>query len=151
MSRESKAELTDRLRREGRFDEFKKRREKLKAEGIPANEAWYQAAAEFPPPNGHASSGATSKHDLIPWSKGRRTVNEAEDDFDWLLRALSVDVPPRAGARRPRLYRLLQLMRQDRQLLGEFYRLILKRIADGKCRKEVPERPFLTVKELFSR
>jgi hypothetical protein len=30
--RESKAELTDRLRREGRWDEFKKRREELKAQ-----------------------------------------------------------------------------------------------------------------------
>jgi len=46
--RESKAELTDRLRREGRWDAFKKRREELKAQGVPAKEAWFQAAVEFP-------------------------------------------------------------------------------------------------------
>src|SRR3989304_6065914 len=47
--RESKAELTDRLRGEGRFEAFKKRREELKAKGTPAKQAWYEAAAEFPP------------------------------------------------------------------------------------------------------
>ena len=47
--RESKAELTDRLRREGRFEAFKKRREELKANGTPAKQAWFEAAAELPP------------------------------------------------------------------------------------------------------
>ena len=46
--RESKAELTDRLRREGRWEAFKKRREELKAGGTSANQAWFEAAAEFP-------------------------------------------------------------------------------------------------------
>jgi hypothetical protein len=47
--RGSKAELTDRLRREGRWDAFKQRREQLKAEGAAAGEAWTEAAAKFPP------------------------------------------------------------------------------------------------------
>jgi len=47
--RESKAELTDRLRREGRWDAFKQRREELKANGTPPKQAWFEAAAEFPP------------------------------------------------------------------------------------------------------
>jgi len=47
--RESKAELTDRLRREGRWDAFVRRREVLKTEGVEAGEAWTMAAAEFPP------------------------------------------------------------------------------------------------------
>jgi len=46
---ESKAELTDRLRREGRFEAFKKHREELKADGTPAKQAWFEAAAELPP------------------------------------------------------------------------------------------------------
>lgn len=49
MARESKAELTDRLRREGHWDAFKDRREQLKAEGVPASDAWVKAAMEFPP------------------------------------------------------------------------------------------------------
>jgi hypothetical protein len=49
MSRESKAELTDRLRREGRFEAFKARREELKRQGTPAGEAWPIAAEEFAP------------------------------------------------------------------------------------------------------
>ena len=46
--RESKAELTDRLRREGRFEAFKKRREELKVGGMAASDAWYAVAEEFP-------------------------------------------------------------------------------------------------------
>ena len=48
--RESKSELTDRLRREGRWDDFKKLREELKAGGMSASDAWNRAAQEFPPP-----------------------------------------------------------------------------------------------------
>jgi len=72
MHRESKAELTDRLRREGRFEEFKQRREDLKAEGIRAKYAWYQAAVEFPPE--HLTLAAES---LIPWSKAESCRGES--------------------------------------------------------------------------
>lgn len=59
--RESKAELTDRLRREGRWEAFKKRREELKAEGVPAKEAWWQAASEFSPQAGQHEAHALGR------------------------------------------------------------------------------------------
>ena len=59
--RESKGELTDRLRREGRFDAFKKRREDLKAGGTPAGDAWRQAAAEYLPECGNPTPQAPSR------------------------------------------------------------------------------------------
>ena len=121
MSRESKCELTDRLRREGRFDEFKKRREELKAEGIRAKYAWYQAAVEFPPE--HLTLAAES---LIPWSKARRSVNAAKSDISWLLRAIDVDVPRRVGARNPALYGYLQLLRSDPVLRRDFCFHVIK-------------------------
>ena len=49
MPRESNGELKRRLRREGRFNRFKFRREELKRQGVPEGEAWPIAAAEFPP------------------------------------------------------------------------------------------------------
>lgn len=54
--RESKAELMDRLRREGRWEAFVRRREELKASGTSAGDAWRMAAAEFPPPAAPASA-----------------------------------------------------------------------------------------------
>lgn len=56
MHRESKGELTDRPRREGRWEAFVERREELKAEGTPAKQGWFQAAVEFPASNGNGSN-----------------------------------------------------------------------------------------------
>jgi len=62
--RESKAELTDRLRREGRWDAFKKCREELKSGGMAASDAWDVAAGEFPPPVAQLAARAVPKADL---------------------------------------------------------------------------------------
>jgi hypothetical protein len=61
MARESKAELTDRLRSEGRWEEFKKRREQLRADGILAKDAWRQAAMEFPPQDDPANKNIRTR------------------------------------------------------------------------------------------
>jgi hypothetical protein len=65
MPQESKAELTDRLRREGRWDAFVRRREELKSQNVPAEEAWHTAAEEFPPLE-TASDAGGSTCEMIP-------------------------------------------------------------------------------------
>ena len=152
MSRESKAELTDRLRREGRFDEFKKRREELKAEGIPANEAWYQAAVEFPPESPRLRPAGGYSPAIEPWVKWtkdtRDKINAADNAFDWLLRALPVKVPAKAAASKPELYTMLLAIRGNPVLLQEFYRLAMKRWAEGGEAADIARPPF-TIKELW--
>ncbi len=64
MARESKSELTDRLRREGRWEAFTKRRDEIKASGTPAKQAWFEAATEFPAPAAQATAEKAPKADL---------------------------------------------------------------------------------------
>jgi hypothetical protein len=117
--RESKSELTDRLRLEGRWEEFTKRREELKADGVPAKQAWFQAAAEFP-------SLATSTPDASPSVdlsalKGKPGISVLESatwvfehlDTPWVTPADS----PSAGA-----WSLLVWARSNMAARSEFYR-----------------------------
>jgi len=124
MARESKAELMDRLRREGRWDEFKRRREELKAQGVPAKQAWYQAAVEFPPE--HLIQAAST---LIPWPQARRSVNAAKSNLSWLLCAMDVDVPPKVGARRPSLYSFLKVLRSNPIIRRDFFVFVVEQLA----------------------
>ena len=126
MSRESKAELTDRLRREGRFDEFKKRREELKAEGIPANEAWYQAAVEFPAANGNGANGKAPNVDVSAL-KGKPPAPIVEAAA-WVFENLDCEwvtpgEAPSAGA-----WSLLQWARSSMAARGEFYRTFAAKV-----------------------
>ncbi len=99
--RESKAELTDRLRREGHWAAFKRRREELKAGGMAASDAWGVAAAEFPPPDTHRANGAAPAVNLRAL-KGKPAVPVVQAatwafeylDADWIK---PVDAPS-AGA-----------------------------------------------------
>jgi hypothetical protein len=140
--RESKSQLTDRLRREGRFDDFKRRREELKAEGIPAKYAWYQAAVEFP--REHLTPAAEP---LIPWSKAGHIVKAAKDDLEWLLRALPVQIPPRVAASNPKLHAILLALRSDPALRSQFHSLVLARLA--KPPADGPPGRLLTMDELL--
>lgn len=47
--KETKGEFTQRLKAEGRWPEFTKRREALKRNGVPASEAWERLRPEFAP------------------------------------------------------------------------------------------------------
>lgn len=124
--RESKAELVDRLRREGRFAAFKKRREELKAEAIPAKQAWYQAAAEFPPPTAPPSVTAGMAVDLHALrDKPKVPVVSAAAwafehlDANWVT---PVDAPS-AGA-----WSLLHWARSSMAARSEFYRTFVAKL-----------------------
>ena len=130
--RESKSELTDRLRREGRWDAFKKRREELKAAGTPAKQAWIQAAAEFPPEN-----PLRAIEPCIEWEDAKAAVEGAKNDFEWLLAAMYVKLPPGVG--NPGLLGQLQRMRTNPALADDFYRLAARRHAEQAAIPPPPE------------
>jgi len=126
--RESKAELTDRLRRDGRFEAFKKRREELKANGTPAKQAWYQAATEFPPPAPVApvERGNAPKADLrplqckpaIPVVQAAAWASEHLDD-DWITPADA----PSAGA-----WSMREWARSNMSARSEFYKTFVAKL-----------------------
>ena len=127
--RESKAELTDRLRREGRFETFKKRREELKAEGIAASDAWDVAAAEFPPPPEqalHEQTSAFTKNEFRTIKKKPRIrIGQA---IRWVFDNLEGDWvrpkdAPSAGA-----WSLRQWARSSTATRAEFYRIFAVRL-----------------------
>ena len=126
MHRESKSELTDRLRREGRFDEFKKRREQLKAAGNEAKDAWIIAAAEFPPPTVNGSNGSAPKVDLRVL-KGKPAVNIA-DAAAWVFENLDCDWIAPADAPSAGAWSLLQWARSSMMARSEFYRNFASRV-----------------------
>ena len=133
MQRESKCELTDRLRREGRFDEFKKRREELKAAGNEAKDAWFIAAAEFPPQTDPATGSAAIIKPNIRWSaKVRRALYGARSDTEWLLMAMNVRVPASMQEYFPERCAMLMELRANPVLRADFHRLILKRLAEKR-------------------
>jgi len=136
LARESKAELTDRLRREGRFEAFKKRREELKVQGVPAKEAWSQAATEFPPPDSpvtKAISRLLTKAEIRAIEhKPRIKTGQA---IRWVFDHLEGDwVQPR-DAPSVGAWSLREWARSSAAARGEFYRLFAaKMLACGKGR-----------------
>ena len=136
--RESKGELTDRLRREGRWESFVRRREQLKAEGVAASDAWDLAAAEFPPENplpeavGPAGGYLRPIEPWLEWEQGRKAVEAATNDLAWLFHALPVRLPDGIG--KVGLCRMLARMRANPRLLDEFYRLMMTRMAEREDR-----------------
>ena len=124
--RESKAELTDRLRREGCWEAFKKRREELKAGGMAASDAWDVASAEFPSLDTKPVGGAVPTVDLQAL-KGKPPASIVQAaawafeqlDCDWITPADA----PSAGA-----WSLLEWARSSMAARTEFYRMFAARI-----------------------
>ena len=129
MHRESKCELTDRLRREGRLDQFKKRREGLKAAGVPAKEAWWQAATEFPPVSSNVSNGSVPKFNLGAL-QGKPAV-KIVDAAAWVFENLDCDWITPADAPSAGAWSLLQWARSSMMARGEFYRNFANKVVAG--------------------
>ncbi len=123
--RESKAELTDRLRREGRWDAFKQRREELKAGGTPAKQAWYEAAAEFPPPV-QSATGEARTVDLEAL-KGKPAVSVVQV-ATWAFEQLDCDWILPADAPSPGAWSLREWARSSMAARTEFYRLFVAKV-----------------------
>jgi AraC-like DNA-binding protein len=124
--RESKAELTDRLRREGRFEAFKKRREELKTNGTPAKQAWYEAAAEVPPPVAQPSATVARCVDLQAL-KGKPAASVVQA-ATWAFEHLDADWVTPADAPSPGAWSLLEWARSSIATRTEFYRLFVAKV-----------------------
>lgn len=134
--RESKAELTDRLRSEGRWDAFKKRREELKAGGMPAKDAWVEAVAEFPAPS-QVSAEAAPPVDLSPL-KGKPPVSPLES-AEWTMEHLDANWITPADAPSGGAWSMLHWARSSLAARGEFYRyfgskLLTKSVSDSRAK-----------------
>ena len=141
MHRESKAELTDRLRREGRWEAFVKRREELKVEGVPAKEAWWQAATEYPPQNGHGPDGPPPKMDLSAL-KGKPSVSVVPA-ATWAFEYLDADWVTPADAPSLGAWSLRDWARSNIATRTEFYRLFAAKLVlplQEKARQAEEER-----------
>ena len=117
--RESKAELTDRFRRDGQWEAFKRRRDQLKADGMPASDAWGVAADEFPPPMATQAAVAVDAVDLTAL-KGKRPIPLL--DAGWITPA---DAPS------PGAWSLREWARSNLRTRSEYYRLFAGRLAAG--------------------
>lgn len=92
---ESKSELTDRLRREGRWTEASRYRDKvrneLKVQGVKRSEAseraWEAMADEYPPLEGSAGCAAGTSFGIPKVPDGP----EAQEELRWLIEATSED------------------------------------------------------------
>ena len=124
--RESKAELTDRLRREGRFDAFKKRREELKAGGMPASDAWDVAAEEFPSLEAKPDPGTVPKADLQA-IKGKPPVSIVQAAA-WAFEQFDCDWITPADAPSPGAWSLREWARSSIAARTEFYRLFVAKV-----------------------
>ncbi len=124
--RESKAELTDRLRREGRWEAFKKRREELKIGGMAASDAWDVVAVEFPPPVAPTLAKGAPPVDLRAL-KGKPAVSVVQAaawafehlDDDWITPADA----PSSGA-----WSMREWARSSMVARSEFYRTFVAKL-----------------------
>jgi hypothetical protein len=121
MARESKAELMDRLRREGRWEAFKVRREQLKSEGIPAKQAWFQAATEFPPAEQPGQSSVRVPLDQLQKLQGKKAIPTLEAAF-WVFENLDLPWIEPIDAPSPGAWSLLQWAKQSQFNRSDFYR-----------------------------
>ena len=126
MARESKAELTDRLRREGRFEAFKKHREELKAQGVPAKEAWWQAATEFPAATEPPAASKVPAVDLSAL-KGKRPVPVAKAAA-WVAEHLDADWITPADAPSPGAWSMRVWARSSPSARSDFYKTFVAKI-----------------------
>ena len=124
--RESKAELTDRLRREGRFEAFKKRREELKVGGMAASEAWDAAATEFPPPVAQHAAGEAPTVDLRALM-GKPTLPVAEA-ATWASEHLDADWVSPADAPSAGAWSMREWARSSMAARSEFYRTFVAKL-----------------------
>jgi hypothetical protein len=129
--RESKSKLTDRLRLEGRFEAFKKRREELKDGGVPAKQAWFEAAVEFPPaitlPPPRVSSRPFTKTDFRAIS--RKACIKIGQAIRWAFDHLEGDWLQPRDAPSIGAWSLREWARSSPTARTEFYRLFAAKMS----------------------
>ena len=127
---ESTTEFTERVKGEGRFDEFKAFRQALEGRGAGKKESWEQAAAQF---GWEAPGGSSSRRkstpivvdDSVDSSVFAGKKSNLRSDYQWVYEnvsvgGLSASDAPSAGA-----WGLLQFARDDpRSFYTEWMRMV---------------------------
>lgn len=121
--KESKGALADRLRREGRWDAFVRRREVLKTEGVEAGEAWTIAAAEFPPatPADAAQPNLSVSREELEALRSKPRVGFAQA-IEWTLDHLDCEWVESSDAPDATSWSLLRWARSSPSARSEFHR-----------------------------
>jgi hypothetical protein len=135
MARESSGAFTDRLKEEGRFDEFKAMRMAREAHGMPKKKAWEDTAKEFGWGGGVSSRAAVETVTVKKESFGGKE-SSIRGDFEWVYRHQSVDDvepqdSPSSGA-----WGLLQFARSDPR---SFYLKWMDIVSKGEDKDEIME------------
>lgn len=141
--RESKGDLTSRLRREGRWNEFVARREALKAEGLPAAEAWNAAAAEFPPPTPQSDENAASGEDVSGYDlsalDGKPQISMIKV-VQWAFEHLDSPGVTPADAPSAGAWTMLTWARQNGDTRSEFMKTFMAKLMPNRQQVEDSER-----------
>ncbi len=94
---ENSVELADRLKREGRFDAFQRRKADLVASGARAKEAWIAAAAEFPPLSADTQAQTRAPEPAATWTGPVVPTADIGDAARWVLDRMGREVPPESA------------------------------------------------------
>lgn len=118
--RESKAELMDRLRREGRWDAFVRRREELKATGTDAASAWEIATAEIGPVAPAAETATAESDGPALAALARKPLISMSALLAWVFENLDTAVGP-ADAPSAGAWSMRQSVRTNAATRNQFY------------------------------
>lgn len=146
---ESKEQFKTRLKDEGRWDEFIQCREKLKADGMPAKDAWYEARQKFGPESYRAPAAEDNCDDDSVLPAGDIVCMEVFADkpsvtaravVQWVFDSIDIkDVRPE-DAPSSGAWSFLQRVRTYPDLLKEFYRSIWAKMLPTRSEIEARER-----------
>ena len=146
---ESKEALKNRLKSEGRWDEFIRYREDLKAQGVDAKSAWAKARAKFQPvPEGavvlnddsDGMDGDSSNSGICLGEFDDKPAVTARAVVQWVFDHIDVaDVKP-ADAPSSGAWSFLQRVRTYPDLLKEFYRSIWAKMLPTRSEIEAREK-----------
>ena len=123
---ESKAELKDRLREDGNWEAFIRCREQLKADGMPASDAWDAAAEEFPAPDGDQPDETAPTVDLRAL-KDKPPVSVV-DAAGWAFEHLDANWISPADAPSSGAWSLREWARSNLRTRSEFYKMFAGRL-----------------------
>jgi len=146
---ETKKQFRERLESEGHWDEFVRYREKLKAGGLSAKDAWAKARQDFRP--GMVSGATGEDADYITADRGGidsivldvfegKPTASARQIVQWVFDHIDVEDIQPEDAPSPGAWSFLQRVRQHPELLKEFYRSIWAKMLPTRSEIEAREK-----------
>jgi hypothetical protein len=128
---ESTTEFTERVKGEGRFDEFKAFRQALEGRGSGKKESWEQAAAQFgwEPPSGGGGRSKRSNpiqlSDDVDAAVFSGKTSNLRSDYQWVYENVAVGGVSASDAPSAGSWGLLQFARDDpRSFYTEWMRMV---------------------------